>query len=438
LFAAAAVAGGLAAAGCGGRPPEAEKAAPAGPRQKLEVWRPGAKEDKPWGVTIDEVLMDFAKSQNRWDVDLIYPGDGYDQKITTQVVAGNPPAAFRGWVRSIQSMAPTSQLTALDGFVKNEKGFKQEDFWPAAIAMGSFQGKLFGIPKTVQPQVLYFSRRRLREAGIDVTKLPDTLEDWAALGDKLFEKSGESYARVGFVPWIPGVNAPAFLPEFGADWFDAKNMKVTANTPECIACFEWHKSFADRYSPTALDPFVAANNAGGWGRYSKTGAMHTGLVAIFQHAGWWLGSALEWAEKDLDLTYRPVPRAKNAKSPKASQMTGNEWMMPAGAPTQEGGWSVLKWMATEQVMLKMAIMDTLLPGRKSVTNHPDYAKQPFSKVWTEVAVSARPEDIHVSASLMTQRLNAALNDVIRGKQNAKDALDAVTREVQADLDSKKR
>jgi hypothetical protein len=39
---------------------------------------------------------------------------------------------------------------------------------------------------------------------------------------------------------------------------------------------------------------------------------------------------------------------------------------------------------------------------------------------------------------MTQRLNAALNDVIRGKQNAKDALDAVTREVQADLDSKKR
>ena len=435
--AASAFAGFLAVA-CGGQAAAPAKSEPSGPRQKLEIWRPGAKEDKPWGVTIDEVLMDFAKSQPKWDVEIIYPGDGYDQKITTQVVAGNPPAAFRGWVRSIQSMAPTSQLTPLDTFVKNEKGFKAEDFWPAAIAMSTYQGKLYGIPKTVQPQVLFYSRRRLREAGLDPNKLPDALEDWVLLGDKLFEKSGDSYAKVGFVPWIPGVNAPAFLPEFGADWFDAKNMKVTANTPECIACFDWHKAVADRYSPTSLDPFIAANNAGGWGRYAKTGAMHTGLVGIFQHAGWWLGSALEWMEKDLDLAYRPVPRAKNAKNPKASQMTGNEWMIPAGAPMQEGGWSVLKWMATEPVMLKLAIMDTLLPGRKSVTSHADYAKQPFSKVWIEVAANARPEDIHVSAALMTQRLNSALNDVIRGKQNAKDALDAVTREVQADLDSKKR
>jgi ABC-type glycerol-3-phosphate transport system substrate-binding protein len=436
---AVAAVGGILAAGCGAQQlAPAEKVAPTGPRQALEIWRPGAKEDKPWGVTIDGVLMDFAASQSRWDVNIVYPGDGYEQKLTTQVVAGNPPAAFRGWVRSIQSMAPTSQLTALDAFVKNEKGFNLPDFWPAATAMSTYQGHLFGIPKTVQPQVLFYSRRRMREAGIDASKLPDTLEDWVLLGDKLFEKSGDAYAKVGFVPWIPGVNAPAFLPEFGADWFDAKNMKVTANTPECIACFEWHKSVADRYSPAAVDPFVAANNAAGWGRYSKTGAMHTGLVAIFQHAGWWLGSALEWMQPDLDLAYRPVPRAKNAKNPKASQMTGNEWMIPAGAPLQEGGWAVLKWMATEPVMLKLAIMDTLLPGRKSVTNAPEYAKQPFSKVWIEVAGNARPEDVHVSAALMTQRLNAALNDVLRGKQNAKDALDAVTREVQADLDSKRR
>jgi hypothetical protein len=73
-----------------------------------------------------------------------------------------------------------------------------------------------------------------------------------------------------------------------------------------------------------------------------------------------------------------------------------------------------------------------------VTGNAEYTKQPWSKVWVETAEKARPEDIHVSAALMTQRLNAALNDVIRGRQNAKDALDAVTREVQADLDSKRR
>ena len=92
--------------GLGATPaPPAEKAG--GPRQKLEVWRPGAKEDRPWGVTIDEALFAFNKSQSGWEVEVVYPGAEYAQKVTTQVVAGNPPAAFRGWVNSVQSMAPT-------------------------------------------------------------------------------------------------------------------------------------------------------------------------------------------------------------------------------------------------------------------------------------------------------------------------------------------
>ena len=306
------MAGAAAAAGCGTTPaPPAEKAG--GPRQKLEVWRPGAKEDRPWGVTIDE-----------------------------------------------------------------------------------------------------------------------------ALGDKLFEKAGDGYAKVGYAPWIPGANAQGYLPAFGAEWYDARTARVTANTPECVACFEWHKSVADHYSPAALDPFVAANNAGGWGRYAKTGAMHTGLVGVWAQQGWWMGSALEWAAPDLDLAYRPLPKARAARNPRASLLTGNEWMIPAGARLQEGGWAVLQWMGSEKVMLRLAVMDTLVPGRKSVTTNPEYARQPWSKVWVEVAEKARPEDIHVSASLMATQLNAALNDVIRGRQTAKDALDAVTREVQADLDSKKR
>ena len=402
------------------------------------MWRPGAQEDRPWGVTVDGVLREFGAAQTRWEVELAYPGADYEQKLTTQVVAGNPPAAFRGWVRSIQSMAPTDQLTALDPFVKGEKSFNIGDFWPTAIAMSSYQGKLYGIPKTFTPTVLFYSRKRLGEAGIDPSRLPGTLEDWAILGDKLFERSGDSYAKVGFVPWIPNTNALAFLPEFGADWFDAKEQKVRANTPEAIAAFEWHKAVADRYSPAALDPFVAANNAGGWGRYAKTGAMHTGLVAVWQNQGWWLGSALEWAAPDLDLGYRPMPLSKTARNGKAGTVTGNEWMIPAGAKPQEGGWALLKWMGSEKAMLTLSVMDTLLPGRKSVTASAEYARQPWSKVWIEVAEKARPEDVFTSAALLTQRLNGALNDVIRGRQNAREALEAVTREVQADLDSKKR
>ncbi|MGH2352079.1 MAG: extracellular solute-binding protein [Chloroflexota bacterium] len=439
LGGAALTSGGLIVTGCAG-PPAASPATgePAAPRQTIEVWRPGAKEDKPWGVTVDEVLLELNQAQRRWEVEIIYPGAEYHKKITTQVVAGNPPAAFRGWVSSIQAMAPSEQVTALDGLAKAEKGFNLADFWPTAVALSSYQGKLYGIPTTFTPSVLFYSRGRLREAGIDPNRLPDTLQDWVALGDKLFEKSPEGYAKIGFVPHIPSVTAQAFLPSFGADWFDAKNMKVTANTPEAVACFEWVKSVADRYGVPALDAFADQHKANGWGRYAKNGAMHNGLVPIFQRAGWWMGSALEWGAPDLDLAYRPIPPAKGATRPQAGSVTGNEWMIPQGATPLEGGWAVLKWMGSEAVMLRMAIMDTLLPGRKSVTTHQEYAKQPWSKVWVEVAGNARPEDVFMSGAMLLQRLNAALNDVIHSKRAPKEALDDVTREVQADLDSKRR
>src|SRR5438552_16090670 len=126
--------------------------------------------------------------------------------------------------------------------------------------------------------------------------------------------------------------------------------------------------------------------------------MHSGLVGILQQQGWLLGSSMEWMQPDLDLAYRPMPVAKEAKTSKLGTVTANEWMIPAGTKQVEGGWQVLKWFATEPVALKMATMDTLLPGRKSVTSSAEYQKLPFSKVWVEIADKGRPEDIFVSAS----------------------------------------
>src|SRR5687768_15533240 len=122
LATAGALGGTAAATACGTTRAPAENPAATGPRQKIEVWRPGTPEDRPWGVTVDGVIAEFGKAQERWDVELIYPGDMYEQKLTTQVVAGTPPAAFRGWVRSVQAMAPSDQLMPLDNYVKNEKG----------------------------------------------------------------------------------------------------------------------------------------------------------------------------------------------------------------------------------------------------------------------------------------------------------------------------
>ena len=52
----------------------------------------------------------------------------------------------------------------------NEGGFK-DTFYPAAAQNFSFEGKYYGLPNDVAPEVLFYNKELCQKAGVDPTQI---------------------------------------------------------------------------------------------------------------------------------------------------------------------------------------------------------------------------------------------------------------------------
>jgi multiple sugar transport system substrate-binding protein len=118
------------------------------------------------------MLNGFAESfkANHPDVtvnfETIPPGD-YTQKLTFQLAGGNPPDA--GWMMEdaastfanagvIEDLAPTLNAT---------EGYDFADFSEPALGLWTSQGKVYGVPFSTSPFVIFYNKDMFDKAGIE-------------------------------------------------------------------------------------------------------------------------------------------------------------------------------------------------------------------------------------------------------------------------------
>jgi len=96
----------------------------------------------------------------------IPPGD-YTQKLTFQLAGGNPPDA--GWMMEdaastfanagvIEDLAPTLNAT---------EGYDFADFSEPALGLWTSQGKVYGVPFSTSPFVIFYNKDMFDKAGIE-------------------------------------------------------------------------------------------------------------------------------------------------------------------------------------------------------------------------------------------------------------------------------
>jgi sn-glycerol 3-phosphate transport system substrate-binding protein len=151
-------------------------------KQELMVWHSKATlRGQIWAKMVDE----FNAKHPNIKVTATYQG-GYEQtvqKLTTSI-AGNatPDVAEIPQTRGIMEFAASGKLLPLDDFMaKGEK----DDFYEAALARYTVNGKLYAIPNAVSTSLLYYNADLFKEAGLDPNKPPQTWDDVVAYGKKL-------------------------------------------------------------------------------------------------------------------------------------------------------------------------------------------------------------------------------------------------------------
>ena len=392
------------------------------------------------GEAYDKIIKDFNAANAEYEVKhVIVPWGEIVTKVTASVAAGNPPDAFRHWFHSMGSLAQAGALAPLDSYVTRDAGeWKPDDIWAAAREQAKYRGKTYAAPISCIVQLMWMNLDRAAEKGLKTDPLPTTLEGWEELGHQMTEVGGDKkITKLGFCPFVvaPVLQWPAV---FGA-WnvYDGETDRFNAATPEMIRTYEWIKSYADRYGGQNLIAWRDSYSSGTFGRFTADGPVYTGLLGMAALSTWWFADIAHYAPK-MKYAFDATPPPKDVANYRASNLNTNMYSIPAKAKNPDGGWAWLKYLTGPKAMAEKAAADQVTPARESIATTPDFKKaQPvLARAAEKVLPKAWPTPGFRSFSVMSRELTTAVDEVVLGRKAVKQALEAVTNVVKADMEKK--
>jgi multiple sugar transport system substrate-binding protein len=328
----------LAACAPGAAPAEQAEggAAPAaGEKITIVYWHGWSGRFAEW---LDRVSAEFEKANPDIHVEFVQIdwGELYT-KLLTAVAAGDPPDTYVAGNESGQlySLAANKVITPIEDIAPaDDLGKLKEVVHPSILEIGTYEGKLWAIPKWTQAYALFANNQHLEEAGIDPAKPPATTAELDALAEQLYQRADDgTIQRIGFHPGTWYFN---YWGRFQGQYVN-DNGEPTATHDNNVACVAWMASYSEKYDPTKVSDFQTAVSGS-----DATNPFLTGMYSISQEGPWRLGDIYEF-KKDLAYTIWPLPRPENVEG-KGMSTGGDIPVIPVGVKHPEASYRWARYL----------------------------------------------------------------------------------------------
>jgi multiple sugar transport system substrate-binding protein len=295
-----------------------------------------------YDVAMNKVIDTWIATQPAGSVEVerqYVAGDGYYDKLQTQIAAGTPPdLGIADYGRTV-SYAKNGILLNITDRIKNSD-LPMDKYFPAALAQyrwakgdfssGGENGDYYGIPSDAQSQVFVYNKKMFDAAGVGYPTDDWTWDDMLEAAKKLTDPAKEQYglyikpSLIWRGPWIRAT---------GGSLVSADFKKSALNSPETKEAITWlwdaiytHKVGAPPPAAGANDPFVDRK------------------VAMEIDGIWWIpdwNKGLDAGEYDL---------AQFPKHPKTGKRTttveSDGWWIFKDAHEPDLAFDLLKFMAS--------------------------------------------------------------------------------------------
>lgn len=317
-------------------PPEEEAAAPVEEESSEEevvtltwaFW--GSPEEAVTHQTVADAFM--AEHPNIKIETWNEPWNDYFTKIQTLWASGDPEV-----VPDVLFLWPTPRYAA-EGVLENldpwieETNYDLDDYWPALLESARYNGSVYGLPRDIAVEVLYYNKDIFDEVGVEYPNENWTWNDLLAASEKLtvVEDSGR-VARYAlgmeggkFQKWV-GQNGGTILD-------DMRNpSKCTLTEP---AAMEGIQFFADMMNQNYAMRDANLSQAGG-----DAAVFQSEQVAmIIQNAS--RVSTFNEAGMNYDVSVVPIPE----DGQRTASAGGAAWTMSALSDNKEEAWIFLSWL----------------------------------------------------------------------------------------------
>ena len=378
-------------------------ASSAGKPVELTFWGDwGGEGQKQFETMVDA----FNKSQDRIRVKYVLQQDMITKFLTAATSGGAPDVLF--WDRWRTSLyAPKNVLHPIDEYMDRD-GIAREDFYSEALKELSYDGKLYGLPLTVDARALFYNKKLLSEAGVEPPTTWDALREAARKltkwnGNKL-ETAGFSLGDVGlFNMYLQQAGGQMITEDGKTNFNNEKGLAVLRFWDQLLNEDKVYKIGFEQGLGEGQDVFV------------------TGKMAM-HYTGPWMLTTYKKYGNDLDFGVVPPPAGPNGD--RGSVMGGFGLVIPEGSKHKEEAWEFIKWwLANKDNALLWAKTSLNIPGFKPALEDPFFVDDPFWKPFLDTLEFAKIRPQHPGYSVMeVDALIPNLQLFTQGEISAEEAL----------------
>lgn len=385
-------------------------AALAEPKTQLEFWQTMNTEESK---TLMELVAEFEKANPDIKVNAqIVPFSDAQNKYRIAAAAGDAPDVFRAEIAWIADFAVAGYLEELSSrFVEKERA----DFLSSAMAYGEFQGKLWAVPQATDCLALLYNKDLLAKAGAKA--VPDTLEEFVALGKKLTNVGSGLYA-LGVSP--EGYWAQTFVWAYGGDLIDVKNRKALISNAKSLSGMQF---FSDLFhTHKIVSPEVDFVN----GYNNMMTAFKQGKTAMIINGPWATSDVLKGTafKKPENLGIARIPKGPAGYG---SPVGGNSYVVYKGSKHKEASYKFISFLTSRDAQVRFATRHNLLPTRKSAYEVGEVKTNPILQGFKSQLEVARNRPVIPEGSRIYPSLNKAVQQVLTKSKSPQGAMKHVAK-----------
>jgi len=315
------------------------------------------------------------------------------------------PDVMRTEVAWVADFANLGYLAPLDGTPALDK---TDDYLPQAVGSTKFKGKTYAAPQVIDTLGLFYNKKLLKDAGVEV---PKTFDELAEAAKKIKAKTGATalYLRgddpYWFLPYLYGE---------GGDMVNARDKVVEIDDGAGVRAFKTIKGLVD--SKAAVTDATD-------GQENQLKALKDGTVAMAVDGPWDIeGARAGKAFKDKkNLGVAPVPGGSTAQG---SPQGGWNLSVYAGSKNLQASYAFVKYMSSAKVQQQTNEKLSLLPTRKSVYEVPAVKSNEMVQFFKPAVDGAVQRPWIAEGNSLFEPVKVQMNKVLTGAASPEQAAKA--------------
>lgn len=289
------------------------------------------------------------------------PFPDYQQKMSVLAAGNELPDV--GWVseQMVPQFMDNNILADISDF-ENDADFNMGDFIPSTLELWKKDGKLYGLPFSTPPMIIYFNKTMFEEAGLETPLELAKKDQWTwekfeetAKAISSGEGADRNYGARFYVDWANFSAIPSHTFSYGGSMFSDDMKKFTWNSDQGIETFKLlnRMLFEDK---SHVPPGENINFEGG-----KV-AMFTGMYSYMANVR---------PITDFEWDIAPMPSGPNGSKPLLGQAGIVTFQ---GSKHPEEAKALLKYIESQEGVQAQSTF--FVPPRKSVLESDEFINVP--------------------------------------------------------------